>query len=90
VAEIGFTDLFFECLRLFIDFQNDFESNLYFGPRPLDYTNEYKYLGIIFDNKGKIRIAAENLAYKARKAYFALMSKLPYSKLDLQIYFLNV
>lgn len=24
----------------------------YVGPRPLDYTNEYKYLGIIFDNKG--------------------------------------
>jgi hypothetical protein len=53
--------------------------NFYFGPRPLDYTNEYKYLGIILDNKGKIRIAAENVADKARKAYFALKSKLFYS-----------
>jgi hypothetical protein len=44
----------------------------YFGPLPLDFTNEYKYLGIIFDNKGKIRIAAEHLGDKARKAYFAL------------------
>ena len=51
----------------------------YFGPLPLDFTNEYKYLGIIFDNKGKIRIAAEHLGDKARKAYFALQSKLPYS-----------
>jgi hypothetical protein len=53
--------------------------NFYFGSRPLNYTNEYKYLGIIFDNKGKIRIAAENVADKARKAYFALKSKPPYS-----------
>jgi hypothetical protein len=53
--------------------------NFYFGPRPLDYTNEYKYLGIIFDNKGKIRIAAENVADETRKAYFVLKSKLPYS-----------
>ena len=44
----------------------------YFGPLPLDFTNEYKYLGIIFDNKGKIRIPAEHLGDKARKAYFAL------------------
>jgi hypothetical protein len=43
--------------------------DFYFRPLPLDYANEYRYLGIIFDNKGKIRIAAEHLADKARKAY---------------------
>jgi hypothetical protein len=51
--------------------------NFYFGPRPLDYMNEYKYLGIIFDNNGNIRIAAENMADETRKAYFVLKSKLP-------------
>ena len=55
------------------------EYNFYFGPGSLDYANEYKYLGIIFDNKGKIRIAAENMADETRKAYFVLKSKLPYS-----------
>ncbi|CAG2223224.1 unnamed protein product [Mytilus edulis] len=51
----------------------------YFGPQPLESATEYKYLGIVFNNRGKLNIAAENLADKARKAYFALKSKLPYS-----------
>jgi hypothetical protein len=34
--------------------------DFYFRPLPLDYTNEYRYLGIIFDNKGKIRLSIES------------------------------
>jgi hypothetical protein len=40
---------------------------------------EYKYLGVIFNNKGKLNNSAENLSEKARNAYFYLRSKIPYS-----------
>lgn len=45
----------------------------------LESVQTYKYLGITFDNRGKTKIAAEELAIKARKAYFALKSKIPHS-----------
>jgi len=44
----------------------------YFGPNQLESCTEYKYLGVIFNNKGKLNNSAENLSEKARKAYFSL------------------
>jgi hypothetical protein len=38
-----------------------------------------KYLGILFHYSGKFSQAMSNLADKARKGYFALKSKNPYS-----------
>lgn len=51
----------------------------YFGPNQLESCTEYKYLGVIFNNKGKLNNSAENLSEKAHKAYFSLKSKIPYS-----------
>ena len=51
----------------------------YFGPNQLESCTEYKYLGVIFNNKGKLNNSAENLSEKACKAYFSLISKIPYS-----------
>jgi hypothetical protein len=51
----------------------------YFGPNQLESCTEYKYLGVIFNNKGKLNNSAENLSEKACKAYFSLKSKIPYS-----------
>ena len=42
-------------------------------------TYEYKYLGIIFTYNGILRQAAEQLADRARKAYYSIKSSLPYS-----------
>ena len=45
----------------------------------LEVVHEYKYLGLIFKSNGKLTYASENLADKARKAYYALKSKIPFS-----------
>ena len=37
----------------------------YFGPNQLESCTEYKYLGVIFNNKGKLNNSAENLSEKA-------------------------
>ena len=51
----------------------------YFGPNQLESCTEYKYLGVIFNNKGKLNNSAENLSEKAGKTYFSLKSKISYS-----------
>jgi hypothetical protein len=50
----------------------------YFGPNQLESCTEYKYLGVIFNNKGKLNNSAENLSENAGKPYFSLKSKIPY------------
>ena len=50
--------------------------HFYFGHMKLEIVDEYKYLGVTFTKNGKLHIASENLAQKARKAYFGLKSKL--------------
>ena len=40
---------------------------------------EYKYFGILFKNTGILKCASENLADRARKAYYSLKSKIPES-----------
>jgi hypothetical protein len=51
----------------------------YYGPNSIEIVETYKYLGILFHYSGKFSQAMSNLADKARKAYFALKSKIPYS-----------
>ena len=51
----------------------------YNGPNSIEIVETYKYLGILFHYCGKFSQAISNLADKARKAYFALKSKIPYS-----------
>ena len=51
----------------------------YYGPNSIEIVETYKYLGILFHYCGKFSQAISNLADKARKAYFALKSKIPYS-----------
>jgi len=51
----------------------------YYGPNTVEIVDSYKYLGIIFHFSGKFKESISNLADKARKAYFALKSKLPYN-----------
>jgi hypothetical protein len=47
---------------------------------PIEIVETYiKYLGILFHYSGKFSQAMSNLADKARKTYFALKSKIPYS-----------
>ena len=42
----------------------------YFGPNQLESCTEYKYLGVIFNNKGKLNNSAENLSEKAPQCIF--------------------
>ena len=51
----------------------------YYGPFIIEIVQNYKYLGVLFNYNGKFHEAASNLADKARKAYFALKSKLIYN-----------
>ena len=46
----------------------------------LDIVEEYKYLGVLFKNNGSLKCAAEHLANRARKAFYALKSKLSFSE----------
>ena len=58
------------------------EKNLfyfYYGPNAVELVNSYKYLGVMFYFTGKFKESVANLSDKARKAYFALKSKLPYN-----------
>ena len=58
------------------------EKNLfhfYYGPNTVELVNSYKYLGFIFYLTGKFKESVANLSDKARKAYFAFKSKLPYN-----------
>ena len=55
----------------------DFDFSI--GLNKLEVVKEYKYLGLIFTSNGKLNLASENLAQKARKAYFGLRSKIPFS-----------
>ena len=43
----------------------------------IEFVDEYKYLGVVLKNNGKLKFACENLAVRARKAYFSIKSKLP-------------
>lgn len=47
-----------------------------YGGKPLEYTNEYKYLGIIFKPSGSFTFAVEQLCRKARKAIFSIRKTL--------------
>ena len=49
----------------------------YYGPNQVEIVEDYKYLGIIFHYNGSFKESVSNLSDKARKAYFALKSKLP-------------
>ena len=53
--------------------------NFYYGPTRIEIVESYKYLGVIFSWNGKFKESVSNLSDKARKAYFALKSKLPYN-----------
>ena len=53
--------------------------HFYYGPNSIEIVETYKYLGILFHYSGKFSQAMSNLADKARKTYFALKSKIPYS-----------
>jgi hypothetical protein len=45
----------------------------------IEITDKYKYLGIVFKNTGLLKYASENLADKARKAFYSLKSKISQS-----------
>ena len=51
----------------------------YYGPNSIEITENYKYLGVIFNYIGRFQLAAPSLADKAKQAYFALESKLYFS-----------
>jgi hypothetical protein len=42
----------------------------------IELVTEYKYFGILFKNTGILKCASENLADRARKAYYSLKSKI--------------
>jgi hypothetical protein len=42
----------------------------------IEITDKYKYLGIVFKSTGLLKYANENLADKARKAFYSLKSKI--------------
>ena len=63
----------------------------YFEHSILDIVDKYKYLGTILQSNGSLKSACDDLATRARKAYFALKSKLPFGseltpKLWLKLY----
>ena len=51
----------------------------YYKHDRLEITNEYKYLGLIFKSNGLLKYASEHLSARAKKAYFALKSNLPFN-----------
>ena len=55
------------------------QYGFYYNHFLVTQTYEYKYLGIIFTYNGILRQAAEQLADRARKAYYSIKSSLPYS-----------
>ena len=44
----------------------------YYGLNSIEITENYKYLGVIFNHNGRFQLAASSLTDKAKKAYFAL------------------
>ena len=50
----------------------------YYNNSIVEITDQYKYLGIILQSNGSLKHAGEDLAARARKAYFALKRKLPF------------
>ena len=61
------------------------EHCFYYNHSIIHPTHEYKYLGIIFTSNGKLKYAAEQLADRARKAYYAIKQSLPfYDKLSVK------
>ena len=51
----------------------------YYKHDRLEITNEYKYLGLIFKSNGLLKYASEHLSARAKKAYVALKSNLPFN-----------
>ena len=57
----------------------------YYNHSIFQFTHEYNYLGIIFTCNGKLKYAAEQLADRARKAFYAAKHSLPfYDKLSVK------
>jgi hypothetical protein len=57
----------------------------YYNHSTVRLVYEYKYLGIIFTYNGKLKYAAEQLADRARKAFYAIKHSLPfYEKLSVK------
>lgn len=52
----------------------------YYSSNAIEIVDCYKYLGVDFHSSGKFIQAVSSLSDKAKKAYFALKSKLPYSE----------
>ena len=50
----------------------------YYNNSIVEITDRYKYLGIILQSNSSLKHAGEDLAARARKAYFALKRKLPF------------
>ena len=49
-------------------------NKVIFNNHPLDYTNTYKYLGVLFDSTGNVNPARENMRERGQKALFKLKS----------------
>ena len=50
----------------------------YYNNSIVEIPDRYKYLGIILQSNGSLKHASEDLAARARKAYFALKRELPF------------
>lgn len=59
--------------------KNEENETFQYFQKILETVTEYKYLGLTFNCNGKLNIAADTLSQKARKAFFGLKSKIPFS-----------
>ena len=50
----------------------------YYNNSIVERTDRYKYLGVNLQSNGSLKHACDDLAARARKAYFALKRKLPF------------
>ena len=56
---------------------DDTQHRFYYNHQMIEFTNEYKYLGVVFTSNGKMKFAAKQLPERARKAYYAIKANFP-------------